>query len=80
MRSAQPRPSPEGYVCIKGCSGIWVKFRKQALQKESKVEEGRLMPDHVHMLLSIRPKYPVSHARGFIKGESAFHLARLYET
>ena len=53
MRSAQPRPSPEGYVCIKGCSGIWVKFRKQALQKESKVEEGRLMPDHVHMLLSI---------------------------
>ena len=31
-------------------------FRKLALQKESKVEEGHLMPDHVHMLLSIPPK------------------------
>ena len=30
-------------------------FRRLALQKESKVEEGHLMPDHVHMLLSIRP-------------------------
>src|SRR5271166_1646670 len=36
-------------------------FRKLAHQKESKVEEGHLMPDHVHMLLSIPPKYAVSH-------------------
>ena len=35
-------------------------FRRLALQKESKVEEGHLMPDHVHMLLSIPPKYAVS--------------------
>src|SRR5271156_5851266 len=35
-------------------------FRKLALQKESKVEEGHLMPDHVHLLLSIPPKYAVS--------------------
>ena len=35
-------------------------FRKLALQKESKVEEGHLMADHVHMLLSIPPKYAVS--------------------
>ena len=53
-------------------------FRKLALQKESKVEEGHLMPDHVHMLLSIPPKYAVSQVVGFIKGKSAIHLARVY--
>ena len=53
-------------------------FRKLALQKESKIEEGHLMPDHVHMLLSIPPKYAVSQVVGFIKGKSAIHLARVY--
>jgi putative transposase len=53
-------------------------FRKLALQKESKVEEGHLMPGHVHMLLSIPPKYAVSQVVGFIKGKSAIHLARVY--
>jgi REP element-mobilizing transposase RayT len=37
-----------------------------------------LMPDHVHMLLSIPPKYAVSHVVRFIKGKSAIHLARVY--
>jgi putative transposase len=32
------------------------------------------MPDHVHMLLSIPPKYAVSQVVGFIKGKSAIHL------
>ena len=53
-------------------------FRKLALQKESKIEEGHLMSDHVHMLLSIPPKYAVSQAVGYIKGKSAIHLARVY--
>ena len=53
-------------------------FRKLALQKESKVEEGHLMPDHVHMLLWIPPKYAVSQVVGYIKGKSAIHLARVY--
>ena len=53
-------------------------FRKLAGQKESRVEEGHLMPDHVHMLLSIPPKYAVSQVVGFIKGKSASHLARVY--
>ena len=35
-------------------------FRQLAAQKESKIEEGHLLPDHVHMLLSIPPKYAVS--------------------
>ena len=36
------------------------------------------MPDHVHMLLSIPPKYTVSQVVGYIKGKSAIHLARVY--
>ena len=53
-------------------------FRKLAGQKESRVEEGHLMPDHIHMLLSIPPKYSVSQVIGFIKGKSAIHVARVY--
>jgi putative transposase len=37
-----------------------------------------LMADHVHMLLSIPPKYAVSQVVGYIKGKSAIHLARVY--
>ena len=53
-------------------------FRKPAMQKESRIEEGHLMPDHVHMMISIPPKYAVSQVVGFIKGKSAIHLARVY--
>ena len=53
-------------------------FRGLAEQKESRVEEGHLMVDHVHMMISIPPKYPVSQVVGFIKGKSAIHLARVY--
>ena len=51
-------------------------FRKLAMQKESRIEEGHLMPDHVHMMISIPPKYAVSQVVGFIKGKSAIHVAR----
>jgi putative transposase len=53
-------------------------FRDLAEQKECKVEEGHLMPDHVHMLLSVPPKYSVASVMGFIKGKSAIHMARVY--
>jgi putative transposase len=36
------------------------------------------MPDHVHMLIAIPPKYAVSQVVGYIKGKSAIHLARVY--
>ena len=36
------------------------------------------MPDHVHRLIAIPPKYAVSQVIGFIKGKSAIHLARVY--
>jgi len=53
-------------------------FKKLAQYKESRIEEGHLMPDHVHMLISIPPKYSVSQVIGYIKGKSAIHLARVY--
>jgi putative transposase len=36
------------------------------------------MPDHVHMLVSIPPKYAVAQVVGFIKGKSAIHIARTF--
>jgi len=53
-------------------------FRSLAEQWECKVEEGHLMPDHVHMLLSVPPKYSVANGMGFIKGKRAIHIARVY--
>ena len=53
-------------------------FKKLAAQKECRIEEGHLMADHVHMLISIPPKYAVSQVIGFIKGKSAIWLARVY--
>ena len=51
-------------------------FRRLAEQKESRIEEGHLLPDHVHMLISIPPKYAVAQVVGYIKGKSAIHVAR----
>jgi putative transposase len=51
-------------------------FHELAKQKDSKVVEGHLMGDHVHMCLSIPPKYAVSNVVGFIKGKSAIAIAR----
>jgi len=53
-------------------------LRKLAEQKESRILEGHLLADHVHILISIPPKYSVSQVVGFIKGKSAIHLARVY--
>jgi len=53
-------------------------FRELAQRQESEIIEGHLMPDHVHMLISIPPKHSVSSLMGFIKGKSAIHIARVY--
>ena len=53
-------------------------FRALAQQRESRIEEGHLMADHVHMMIAIPPKYAVSQVVGYIKGKSAIHLARVY--
>jgi putative transposase len=53
-------------------------FCRLAEQMGNWIEEWHLMPDHVHMQISIPPKYAVSHAVGYIKGKSAIHIARAY--
>jgi putative transposase len=53
-------------------------LRELATHKECKIEEGHLMVDHVHMLISIPPKYSVAQVVGFIKGKSAIQIARRY--
>lgn len=55
------------------------KFHELARQKGVIIEEGHLMPDHVHMCLSIPPKMSVSSAVGFIKGKSAISIARQFK-
>ena len=53
-------------------------FHSLARQKESLIEEGHLMSDHVHLMISIPPKYAVAQVVGFIKGKSAIHIARRF--
>jgi putative transposase len=53
-------------------------LRELARQKECEIDEGHLMNDHVHMLISIPPKYAVAQVMGFLKGKSAIHIARVY--
>jgi len=51
-------------------------FRRLADQKESRIVEGHLHENHVHMLIEIPPKYAVSQVVGYVKGKSAIHIAR----
>ena len=53
-------------------------FKDLASQRECEIIEGHLLPDHVHILISIPPKYAVAQVVGFIKGKSAIHIARIY--
>lgn len=53
-------------------------LRELAQQRESEILEGHLLRDHVHLLMSIPPKYAVSQVVGYIKGKSAIHIARTY--
>jgi len=43
------------------------------------IEEGHLMPDHIHMCISIPPKYAVSNVVGYLKGKSAISIARRFK-
>jgi len=53
-------------------------FRRLARQKQCEIEEGHLMADHVHIMISIPPKYSVAQVMGYIKGKSAIHIARQF--
>lgn len=66
----------ELYAELRRYLGPW--FKDLAFQKESQILEGHLKPDHVHMLISIPPKYSVAQVVGFLKGKSAIQIARVY--
>jgi len=53
-------------------------FQDLAAQRECKIHEGHLVGDHVHMMISIPPKYSVAQVAGYLKGKSAIHIARNY--
>ena len=53
-------------------------FHELAKRKDCKIEEGHLMSDHVHMCISIQPKYSVSNVVGYLKGKSAITIARRF--
>ena len=53
-------------------------FRDLAQQRECDILEGHLLPDHVHVLISIPPKYSVSQVVGYLKGKSAIQIARTF--
>jgi putative transposase len=53
-------------------------FHELARQKECRILEGHLMPDHVHMCIEIPTKFPVASIIGFLKGKSAIAIARQF--
>ena len=58
--------------------GIGVILRDLCVQHEIELLEGHVMPEHVHMLLSIPPKFSVANTVGFLKGKSAIRILRQY--
>ncbi len=51
-------------------------FRELCLQKGIELVEGKAMPDHVHMLLSVPPRYSIAMTIGYLKGKSAIRIHR----
>jgi putative transposase len=61
--------------------GQWKKaigsiLRELCRQKGVELLDGHLMRDHIHMCLSVPPKYSIAHTIGFIKGKSAVRIHR----
>ena len=53
-------------------------FHELARQKGCEIVGGAIVQDHVHMLISIPPKYAVSEIVGYLKGKSAIAVARQF--
>ena len=49
-------------------------LRQLCNYKGVEIIEGHLMPDHIHMLVSIPPKYSVSQFMGYLKGKSSLMI------
>jgi len=57
---------------------IGIMLRKLCSYKGVEIIEGNLVSDHVHMLVSIPPKYSVSYIVGYLKGKSALMIFEKY--
>ena len=53
-------------------------FHELANQKGCVIVNGNMVQDHVHMLISIPPKFSVAEVIGYIKGKSAIAVARQF--
>jgi putative transposase len=53
-------------------------LRELCVQHDIELVEGHAMPDHVHLLLSIPPKFSIANTVGFVKGKSAIRIHRQY--
>jgi putative transposase len=74
------RQSTARRCCFGKSGGTWgTVFHELAQRKECRIEEGHLMPDHVHMLISIPPKYSVAEVIGYLKGKSSIWVAQNVE-
>ena len=51
-------------------------LRDLCQKKGVQLEEGKAMPDHIHMLLSVPPKYSFAMTMGYLKGKSAVCIYR----
>ena len=51
-------------------------LRDLCRQRDIGLVEGKAMPDHVHMLLSVAPKYSIAMTVGYLKGKSAIRIHR----
>lgn len=51
-------------------------LRELCRQKGVELVEGKAMPDHIHMLLSVPPKYSIAMTMGYLKGKSAIRIHR----
>ena len=58
--------------------GIGSILRELCVQHEIELVEGHALPDHVHLLLSIPPKFSIANTIGFVKGKSAIQIHRRY--
>jgi putative transposase len=58
------------------CGEVGKIIRQLCRQKEEELIEGHAMPDHIHLVLSVPPKYSIAMVLGYLKGKSAIHIHR----
>ena len=72
-------PNVGARCCTENCDGTWGRCSATwRSRKRAGSRKGTCLPDNMHMMIAIPPKYAISQVIGFIKGKSAIHLARVY--